>query len=52
MYWTDTRLTWTPSSYNNTMYFAYPQKSLWIPDVSIINSVDTLEELGFDRNYL
>ena len=50
--WHDPRLIWSPASYNNTYYFAYPQKYLWIPDVTIINSMETMTELGFDRNYL
>ena len=52
MDWTDGELTWTPANYNSTFFFAYPQSELWIPDVTIINSVETLSELGFDRNYM
>ncbi|XP_076467614.1 uncharacterized protein LOC143298618 [Babylonia areolata] len=50
--WTDHRLTWNKASYNNTEYFAYPQKYVWVPDVTISNSVENLNELGFDRQYL
>ena len=52
MDWRDGELTWTPANYNSTFFFAYPQSELWIPDVTIINSVETLSELGFDRNYM
>ena len=50
--WIDNRLSWTPSNYNNTMYFSFPQSEIWIPDVTIQNSVETMSELGFDRNYM
>ncbi|KAK7498741.1 hypothetical protein BaRGS_00010118, partial [Batillaria attramentaria] len=50
--WTDPNLKWTPATYNDTYYFTYPQENMWIPDITILNSVETMKELGYDRNYM
>ena len=50
--WDDANLAWDTASYNNTVYMSYPQKDVWIPDITIMNSMESMKELGFDRNYL
>ena len=37
--WEDTRLAWTPSSYNGLEEAFIPIKNIWTPDISIINQV-------------
>ena len=39
--WNDPRLTWTPASYNNIEQVIIPASKLWLPDLVVINSVDT-----------
>ena len=50
--WDDANLAWDTARYNNTVYMSYPQKDVWIPDITIMNSMESMKELGFDRNYL
>ncbi|XP_076467580.1 neuronal acetylcholine receptor subunit alpha-7-like [Babylonia areolata] len=50
--WNDVNLQWNNATYNNIEYFTYPQKEVWIPDLTIRNSMESMKEMGFDRNYL
>lgn len=36
--WTDTRLKWTPSEFNNINMIRFPANNIWTPDVKIFNS--------------
>jgi hypothetical protein len=50
--WKDAGLVWVPGSYGNVTELLYPQEKVWLPDVTIFNSLDSLGYLGFDRNYV
>nr|XP_022332567.1 neuronal acetylcholine receptor subunit alpha-10-like [Crassostrea virginica] len=39
--WQDCRLTWTPSSYGNIGNFIVPYKYIWIPDLTLYDSVSS-----------
>jgi hypothetical protein len=39
-YWTDSRLAWTPATYNDIEVVMVPLKSIWVPDTIILNSAE------------
>lgn len=45
-YWTDSRLTWTPSSYGNIEYIYLAASKIWKPELVIDNTVGEIETLG------
>jgi len=38
--WSDTRLSWQPSNYNNIEYVLIPADQIWLPDIVLINNWD------------
>ncbi len=44
--WTDPRLKWTPTNYNNNSNILIPSSLLWMPDFYQINSVNTNEYIN------
>ena len=50
--WTDNRLKWNPSSFNNISSLYIPQKKLWLPPLNFAMSVSPRDQLGYDENIL
>ncbi|XP_076454827.1 5-hydroxytryptamine receptor 3A-like [Babylonia areolata] len=44
--WTDSRLTWTPSSYGNIESFVIPSEQLWTPPIVVENAVSNMGRIG------
>jgi hypothetical protein len=44
--WLDSRLTWTPSLYNNLSKIVLPESQIWIPNLTLVNPYDRIESLG------
>jgi hypothetical protein len=44
--WSDKRLTWTPSQFNNLYKIAFPESQVWIPNLALVNPYDRVESLG------
>ena len=38
--WTDSRLAWTPATYNNIEVIMVPLKNIWTPDTIVLNSAE------------
>jgi len=49
--WTDSRLKWNPSEYNNINIIRFPASQIWTPDVKIFNSHKD-DEMRADVNLL
>lgn len=41
LFWRDYRLSWNPVEFGNVRNIKIPIRSIWIPDLFIINSADT-----------
>ncbi|XP_063420496.1 acetylcholine receptor subunit beta-type acr-2-like [Mytilus trossulus] len=44
--WTDTRLAWNPSTYNNVNVLLIDMENIWIPNIVLLNRVDKIEPIG------
>ncbi|KAL4239019.1 hypothetical protein ACF0H5_003723 [Mactra antiquata] len=44
--WYDGRFTWTPSTYKNISHIVLPTNSLWIPEVMMPSSLNTVNHPG------
>nr|ADP08790.1 nicotinic acetylcholine receptor alpha subunit [Azumapecten farreri] len=51
MFWTDNRLTWTPSSYENTTFIYTSELKIWKPELVVDNSVTQISIIS-DENLL
>ncbi|XP_033728350.1 neuronal acetylcholine receptor subunit alpha-3-like [Pecten maximus] len=45
-YWTDSRLTWTPSTYRDIEYIYLAASKIWKPELVVDNTVGEIETLG------
>lgn len=52
MNWTDPSLTWDPKSYGNMEHLRLPSSAIWIPWLYLMNSVDQIEPIGRDADFL
>lgn len=52
MNWTDPSLTWNPKDYGNMEYLRLPSSEIWIPWLYLMNSVDEIEPIGRDADFL
>lgn len=44
--WTDTRLAWNPSTYNNVNVLLIDMENIWVPNIVLLNRVDKIEPIG------
>ncbi|XP_012937358.2 neuronal acetylcholine receptor subunit beta-3-like [Aplysia californica] len=47
--WNDEYLSWDPVNYGGIQSILAPQKKMWIPDITVGNSVKAVEELGYSN---
>ena len=50
LFWSDHRLSWKPSDYGNISDIYIPQTELWLPPITVTNSVSRRQQFGFDEN--
>ena len=46
MEWDDQYLSWDPATYGGVDTILVPQKLLWLPDITVGNSMSAMDELG------
>ncbi|VDI77067.1 Hypothetical predicted protein [Mytilus galloprovincialis] len=49
--WTDHRLGWNPTLYNNTYKLTIPPHDIWLPYLYLANSVNDVEPLGQEADF-
>ncbi|VDI33753.1 Hypothetical predicted protein [Mytilus galloprovincialis] len=49
--WTDSRLSWNPSLYNNIYLLTLPSHTVWLPYLHISNSVNDVKPIGQEANF-
>lgn len=49
--WTDPSLTWDPASYGNVYSTIIDPKDMWIPELFLLNRVDTMQPIGHDITF-
>ncbi|CAC5413990.1 CHRNN [Mytilus coruscus] len=49
--WTDPRLAWNPSLYNNVYLLTLPPHNVWLPYLYLSNSVNDVKPIGQEANF-
>ncbi|CAC5404312.1 unnamed protein product [Mytilus coruscus] len=49
--WTDHRLTWNPTLYNNTHVLTIPPHDIWLPYLYLANSVNDVKPIGQEADF-
>jgi hypothetical protein len=50
--WRDSRLAWSPFVYSNIYSIELPESKVWVPNLTIINSYDSVKGFGTGVSYI